>query len=116
LNFKTNEREKMFTLNSNIVEKILETYEYIFLTELDHMENINDLHSNFEDGDKFEDSPYYPMWERSKKALDNFEEYLKLILDENDGNTTLRKELEKLKTFNVLSEKENNYINKILKI
>jgi hypothetical protein len=40
------------------------------------------------------------MWERSKKALDNLEEYLRQIIDENDGNTTLRNELEKLKTFN----------------
>ncbi|MBT8587347.1 hypothetical protein G6675_03515 [Polynucleobacter paneuropaeus] len=97
------------------VKILLETYAYVYLTELDHRENINDMNSTLKDA-KFENNPYFPMWERSKKALDNLEEYLRLIIDENDGNTTLRKELEKLKTFNTLAEQENTYIDKILKI
>ena len=89
---------------------------YVYLTELDHRENINDIVRSHKGASKFEDISYFSMWERSKKALENLEEYLRLILDETDGNTTLRNELEKLKTFNTLAEKENNYIDKILKL
>jgi uncharacterized hydantoinase/oxoprolinase family protein len=106
----------MIKLNSSKVKILLEIYMYVYLTELDHRENINDIVGSHKGASKFEDISYFPMWQRSKKALDNLEEYLRQIIDENDGNTTLRKELEKLKTFNALAEKENNYINKILKL
>ena len=106
----------MIKLNSSKVKTLLETYMYVYLTELDHRENINDMNSGHNGEFKFEDNPYFLMWERSKKALDNLEEYLRQIIDEQDGNTTLRNELEKLKTFNALAKKENNYLNKILKL
>jgi uncharacterized hydantoinase/oxoprolinase family protein len=106
----------MIKLNPSKVKTLLETYMYVYLTELDHRENINDIVSSHDGKSKFEDISYFPMWQRSKKALDNLEEYLRQIIDENDGNTTLRNELEKLKTFNALAEKDNNYINKILKL
>lgn len=97
------------------VNILLETYTYVYLTELDHRENINDMNLPHKNA-TFENNPYFPMWERSKKALDNLEEYLRQIIDENDGDTTLRNELEKLKTFNILAEKENYYVDKILKL
>ena len=106
----------MIKLTSSNVKILLETYTYVYLTELDHRENINDIVSAHKGASKFEDISYFPMWQRSKKALDNLEEYLRQIIDENDGNTTMRNELEKLKTFNALAEKDNNYINKILKL
>jgi uncharacterized hydantoinase/oxoprolinase family protein len=106
----------MALLNSNTTKRILETYMYVYLTELDHKENINDIVNSHNGESKFEDIAYFPMWQRSNKALENLEEYLKSILDETDGNTTLRKELEKLKTFNTLSEKETTYIDKILEL
>jgi hypothetical protein len=99
-----------------MIEHLLKTYEYVYLTELDHRENINDIVASNNGECKFEDIAYYPMWERSKKALDNLESYLILIIDKNISDTTLRYELEKLKTFNSLAEIDNFYINKILNL
>jgi len=45
----------MIKLNSSKVKTLLETYMYVYLTELDHRENINDIVSSHDRKSKFED-------------------------------------------------------------
>ena len=108
--------KKMDKLNEKRAKILLETYKYVYLTELDHRENINDIVRSHDGASKFEDISYFPMWERSKKALDNLEDYLRLVLDEIDGDSTLRSEFEELKVINILEGIENHYLDRIIKL
>lgn len=84
---------------------------------MDHRENIADIVSSCDDPTvKPEDISYYTMWQRSKAALENLQDFLSQILDLHLEETTMRQEIQFLKTFALLEGKETFYIDKMLKL
>lgn len=104
----------MSSITSEKVKLLVETYQYVYLTELDHDVNITDIAASA--GMKFEDVGYFPMWQRSRQALDNLEEYLRVLLVDSDDGPLLRDELDKLKVFNTLAGKATSHIDRILRL
>ncbi|MBT8528310.1 hypothetical protein G6711_02765 [Polynucleobacter paneuropaeus] len=104
----------MDILDDEAINKLLETYQYVYLTELDHRENIKSICE--EAGIELENCAYYPMWERSKKALSSLEDLIKLNLDKTLNGLCLRNQLEKHRTLFLLENKDIRYIEKILKL
>ena len=65
----------MDIFDDDIINKLLETYQYVYLTEFDHKENIRDISEG--SGMDWKDCSYYPMWQRSNKALSALEDLIK---------------------------------------
>lgn len=60
--------------------------------------------------------PYYEMNEQTTTAVKSFERMIKLVLDVEIDGSTVRKELEKIKVFAILSSKPvDEYVTKLLK-
>jgi len=104
----------MDIFDDGLVSKLLETYQYVYLTELDHKENIRDISEG--SGIDWKDCSYYPMWQRSNKALSALEDLIKNMLDKDLNGSLLRSELEKHRTFLLLQNKDISYVEKILKL
>lgn len=100
--------------SSQKINLLVETYRYVYLTELDHYTNNYDLCKSA--GITFEESGYFEMWQRSKKALDNLEEYWRTALNDRIDGHTLRQELEKMKLSCVLCNEDSYHIDRILRM
>jgi|AntAceMinimDraft_1070359.scaffolds.fasta_scaffold12853_2 hypothetical protein len=60
--------------------------------------------------------PYFEMDEHTAEAVKSFEQMIKRVLDVEIDGSTVRKELEKIKVFAILSSKPvDEYVAKLLK-
>ena len=60
--------------------------------------------------------PYFEMEGKTKNSVKSFERMLKLMLDVDIGESSIRNELEKMTTMLILKDKSDSVIERILKL
>lgn len=94
------------------LNKLIETYEFLYRTEFNHLDHLHEMweHTKL----PIEECPYYPIWELSHHAIQNFEAFVKSILDESLNGSSFRQELEKHLDFQILASQDTHYTKKLL--